>query len=55
MPTGGSVIPIDINEEVKRSYLDYAMSVIVQIRPFYLFIDVYWDNRTAGRHLISSF
>ncbi|HAF17471.1 MAG: DNA gyrase subunit A [Thermacetogeniaceae bacterium] len=29
MPTGGSVIPIDINEEVKRSYLDYAMSVIV--------------------------
>ncbi|MGB4042789.1 MAG: DNA gyrase subunit A, partial [Thermacetogeniaceae bacterium] len=29
MPTGSSVIPIDINEEVKRSYLDYAMSVIV--------------------------
>lgn len=29
MPTGSSVIPIDINEEVKKSYLDYAMSVIV--------------------------
>lgn len=29
MPTSGSVLPIDINEEVKKSYLDYAMSVIV--------------------------
>ena len=29
MPTSGSVFPIDINEEVKKSYLDYAMSVIV--------------------------
>ena len=29
MPTHGSVLPIDINEEVKKSYMDYAMSVIV--------------------------
>jgi DNA gyrase subunit A len=29
LPTSGSVFPIDINEEVKKSYLDYAMSVIV--------------------------
>lgn len=29
MPTMSSVLPVDINEEVKRSYLDYAMSVIV--------------------------
>lgn len=29
MPTIGSVLPVDINEEVKKSYLDYAMSVIV--------------------------
>lgn len=29
MPTIGSVSPVDINEEVKKSYLDYAMSVIV--------------------------
>ena len=29
MPTEGSVLPIDINEEVKKSYMDYAMSVIV--------------------------
>ncbi len=26
---GGKVIPVDINEEMKNSYLDYAMSVIV--------------------------
>ncbi|MBE0466575.1 MAG: DNA gyrase subunit A, partial [Candidatus Desulforudis sp.] len=25
----GKVLPIDINEELKHSYLDYAMSVIV--------------------------
>jgi len=29
MPTVGSVLPVDINEEVKKSYIDYAMSVIV--------------------------
>lgn len=29
MATKGTIIPVDINEEVKRSYLDYAMSVIV--------------------------
>ncbi|HHW43995.1 MAG TPA: DNA gyrase subunit A [Desulfotomaculum sp.] len=28
-PTLGKVIPININEEMKHSYLDYAMSVIV--------------------------
>lgn len=27
--TFGKVVPIDINEEMKHSYLDYAMSVIV--------------------------
>lgn len=27
--TGGSIVPVDIDKEVKRSYLDYAMSVIV--------------------------
>lgn len=25
----GNIVPIDINEEIKKSYLDYAMSVIV--------------------------
>lgn len=29
MPTDSSVLPIDINDEVRKSYLDYAMSVIV--------------------------
>jgi DNA gyrase subunit A len=29
LPTEGSVLPIDINEEVKKSYMDYAMSVII--------------------------
>lgn len=29
LPSLGKVIPIDINEEMKHSYLDYAMSVIV--------------------------
>ncbi|MGB9792760.1 MAG: DNA gyrase subunit A, partial [Thermacetogeniaceae bacterium] len=29
MAAKGTIIPVDINEEVKRSYLDYAMSVIV--------------------------
>lgn len=28
-PFGGKVIPLDINSEMKNSYLDYAMSVIV--------------------------
>ena len=27
--TSGSIVPVDINQEVQRSYLDYAMSVIV--------------------------
>lgn len=29
MPTVGSVLSVDINDEVKKSYIDYAMSVIV--------------------------
>ncbi len=28
-PTGGRVEPIELNDEIQRSYLDYAMSVIV--------------------------
>jgi DNA gyrase subunit A len=28
-PSGGDIRPIDISDEMKRSYLDYAMSVIV--------------------------
>ncbi|MFZ5649540.1 MAG: DNA gyrase subunit A [Bacillota bacterium] len=28
-PVAGKVVPIDINDEMKQSYLDYAMSVIV--------------------------
>src|SRR5262245_4722801 len=28
-PTGGAIEPIEINEEMERSFLDYAMSVIV--------------------------
>lgn len=27
--TGGKLIPVDINDEIKKSYLDYSMSVIV--------------------------
>src|SRR4030067_709395 len=26
----GSIVPVEITQEMKRSYLDYAMSVIVQ-------------------------
>ena len=29
MPPGGSLIPINIEEEMRRSYLDYSMSVII--------------------------
>src|SRR5690348_775036 len=28
-PSGGSMLPVNIEDEMKRSYLDYAMSVIV--------------------------
>jgi DNA gyrase subunit A len=28
-PTGGNLIPINIEEEMRRSYLDYSMSVII--------------------------
>src|SRR6202008_1055163 len=28
-PDGGSMVPVNIEDEMKRSYLDYAMSVIV--------------------------
>ncbi|HLB58628.1 MAG TPA: DNA gyrase subunit A, partial [Bdellovibrionota bacterium] len=28
-PSGGSVLPVNIEEEMKSAYLDYAMSVIV--------------------------
>ena len=26
----GNIVPVNIREEMKRSYIDYAMSVIVQ-------------------------
>src|ERR1700723_205939 len=28
-PDGGTMVPVNIEDEMKRSYLDYAMSVIV--------------------------
>ncbi|MCI0355094.1 MAG: DNA gyrase subunit A, partial [Acidobacteria bacterium] len=28
-PTAGSIIPINVEEEMRRSYLDYSMSVII--------------------------
>ena len=29
----GKIIPVKIEEEMKKSYIDYSMSVIVESRP----------------------
>ena len=60
METMGNVIPVDINKEMKKSYIDYAMSVIVGralpdvrdgLKPVHrrILYAMYEDNLTSDR------